>query len=300
MNKTLKGYLQLTRPANLPTAAADALAGMVLAGIVTTTTTSVNWNSDFLVESFCLVLASVLLYAGGVVLNDVFDFQLDKIERPERPIPSGVVPLKSATLFGVLLLLLGIVSAFYVNTLSGSIAIGLALAIVLYDGFSKKNSFLGPVNMGLCRGLNLLIGMSIFGTLIHWEYAFIPIVYIAAITLISRGEVHGDNKKHLIFSGILYALVLIAVYAFHCNNGGNTIEIIPFILVFGILIYRPLFKAYKDNSPKNIKKAVIAGVISIVLLDAALAVGFSNWMVGLAIVLLLPLSMYLSKLFAVT
>lgn len=300
MNKTLLGYLKLTRPANLPTAAADALAGMVIAGIVTKVGNTFSWNPDFLLESICLVLASVLLYAGGVVLNDVFDYKLDKVERPERTIPSGVVPLKSAAIFGALLMSLGIGIAFYAHFLSGITALILTLAIVLYDGYSKKSDFLGPLNMGVCRGLNLLMGISIFGVLVHWEYTVIPIVYIAAITLISRGEVHGDNKSHIVFSALLYALVLAAVCFFHYNNDGNTLEAIPFILIFGILIYKPLFSAYQDNSPKNIKKAVISGVLSIVLLDAAIAVGFSNWMVGLGIVLLLPLSILLSKLFAVT
>lgn len=300
MNKTLKGYLQLVRPANLPTAAADVLAGMVLAGVVAKVNKSSFWDIEFSLPFFCLVLASVLLYAGGVVLNDVFDFQLDKQERPERPIPSGIVPLKSASIFGGILLVLGIVLGFYVHVLSGSIAFVLALSILLYDGVSKKHTFLGPLNMGVCRGLNLLLGMSVFGTLLHWEYAIVPVVYIAAITLISRGEVHGDNKKHIVFAGMLYALVCIAVLVFHYNNDGNTLQTIPFILLFAILIYTPLVKAFLNNSPGNIKKAVIGGVLSIIVLDAIMAVGFSNWMVGIGILLLLPLSIILSKLFAVT
>lgn len=300
MNKTLKGYLQLTRPANLPTAAADVLAGMVISGIVTVVNQSSFWDVEFVLPFFCLVFASVLLYAGGVVLNDVFDFQLDKKERPERPIPSGIVPLKSASIFGGTLLLLGVTLGFYVHVLSGSIALLLALSILLYDGVSKKHAFFGSLNMGICRGLNLLLGMSVFGTLSQWEYAIVPVVYIAAITLISRGEVHGDNKKHIVFAGLLYALVGIAVLVFHYGNNSNILEVIPFILLFVILIYKPLVKAYLNNSPENIKKAVIGGVLSIIVLDAVMAVGFSNWMVGIGILLLLPLSIILSKLFAVT
>ena len=75
---------------------------------------------------------------------------------------------------------------------------------------------------------------------------------------------------------------------------------IPFIALFAILVLRPLIRAYKENSPYNIKIAVKAGVISIIVLDAALAVGFSYWWVGVAILFLLPLSIFLSRLFAVT
>ena len=288
----LKGYLQLMRPANLPTAAADIFAGAALAGILI---------ASFPIPPLLfLVFASVFLYAGGVVLNDVFDYSVDKIERPERPIPSGLIPLESAGIFGSILLTIGIVLAFLVNQLSGFIALTLAGAIVLYDGFSKKNGFLGPLNMGLCRGLNLILGMSVLGVLDNWWYAIIPLVYIFAITLISRGEVHGNNKNHIIWAGVLYAAVISAVVTIVMTKTTNLWQTVPFLLLFAFLVYKPLIQAYHLNSPERIKKAVIAGVLALIVLDAALAVGFSVWWYGLLLLLLLPLSIFLSKLFAVT
>lgn len=292
MNAVLKGYLQLMRPANLPTAAADIFAGAALAGILSSTSLDAN--------IFYLVLSSVFLYAGGVVLNDVFDYNLDKIERPERPIPRGLIPLKSAATFGSALLAIGVLLAFLVTQLSGILALSLACAIVLYDAFSKKHDFLGPLNMGLCRGLNLILGMSIFGELNNWWYAVIPLVYIFAITLISRGEVHGNNKNHIIWAGALYAMVILAVVTIVMTKTDNILQTIPFLALFAFLVIRPLVNAFKLNSPENIKKAVIAGVLSIIVLDACLAVGFSIWWYGLLLLLLLPLSILLSKIFAVT
>lgn len=292
MSSVLKGYLQLMRPANLPTAAADIFAGAALAGILTA--------SFPILPLLLLVFASVFLYAGGVVLNDVFDFSIDKVERPERPIPSGLISLKSAAFFGSVLLTIGIVFAFLLNQLSGFIALALAGSIVLYDGFSKKNGFLGPLNMGLCRGLNLILGMSVLGGLNNWWYAIIPLVYIFAITLISRGEVHGNNKNHIIWAGVLYAAVISAVVTIVMTETTNLWQTIPFLLLFAFLVYKPLIQAYHLNSPERIKKAVIAGVLSLIVLDAALAVGFSVWWYGLLLLLLLPLSIFLSKLFAVT
>lgn len=66
------------------------------------------------------------------------------------------------------------------------------------------------------------------------------------------------------------------------------------------MVLAPLVKAYQKNTPENIKKAVISGVLGIVILDAAIAVAYSNWMIGILILLLLPLSKLLAKLFAVT
>lgn len=288
------------RPANLPTAAADIFAGLAMAGILKNTHGFIFFDGNDFWNISLLVLASVFLYAGGVVLNDVFDAKLDAVERPERPIPKGVVSLRSAALFGTVLLSLGVSSAFLVNKLSGIIALGLAFSIVLYDAISKQYSILGPLNMGVCRSLNLLMGMSVFGTLTHWWYIGIPLVYIFAITLISRGEVHGNNKKNIVFAGILYAVVILSVIGLMDHYSALNLYSMVFLLVFGILIVTPLIRAYRSNTPKNIKKAVIAGVLSLIVLDASMAVGFSEWWYGVLILCLLPLSMLLSKLFSVT
>ena len=299
-NSAFWGYLRLVRPANLPTAAADILAGISIAGLSMDTHFLTVEGMRLFPNDWYLSLASVFLYAGGVVLNDVFDLEVDRIERPERPIPKGIVSQKNAAIFGVFLLIAGVLLAFYVNSLSGSVALLLMLAILAYDSFSKKYSFLGPLNMGICRGLNLLLGMSVAAELIYPEYALIPVVYIFAVTLVSRGEVHGDNKKQLIWAGILYVAVIFAVVKITPNKPVSLISAGPFILLFIIMIFRPLLKAYQQNTAENIKKAVMAGVLAIVTFDAILAAGFANWWYGLLTILLLPLSWVLSRIFAVT
>ncbi|MCK0188460.1 UbiA-like protein EboC [Arenibacter sp. F20364] len=300
MNPVFKGYLRLARPANLPTAAADILAGVAISGLFMGIAPNSAWDTYKMGEILLLVFSSVFLYAAGVVLNDVFDHKLDKVERPERPIPSGLIPVRSAAIFGGVLMNLGVLFSFLVSSLSGIVALTLGLSILLYDAFGKHHPFFGPLNMGVCRGLNLLLGISILGDFTNWGYFVFPVVYIAAITLISRGEVHGDNKSHIIFAGGLYSSVIVGIVVLLSASGLNLLEAIPFLLLFAFLIFRPLLKAYAENSPKNIKKAVMAGVISIIVLDATLAVGFSHWWVGLITLLLLPLSIFLSKLFAVT
>ncbi len=300
MNPVLKGYLRLIRPANLPTAAADILAGVALAGISMDTDYMTVDGLRLFPSILYLVLASVSLYASGVVLNDVFDREVDRIERPERPIPSGLISVRNATIFGILLMIIGICFAFLINPLSGGIAILLALSIVAYDGFSKKYAIAGPLNMGVCRAINLILGMSIAGFVTQPLYAIIPLVYIFAITLISRGEVHGNNKIHIIWAGILYVGVIFAVVKIIPMRSGSELGTILFLLFFIFLIFRPLIKAYRENTAENIRKAVIAGVLSIIALDAVLASGFSNWWYGLLVLSLLPLSKVLSRLFAVT
>jgi len=131
MNLVLLGYAKLARPANLPTAMADIMAGCSISGFTLLVTSDTFLNGPLYLNLILLLFSSTFLYAGGVVLNDVFDFKIDQIERPERPIPKGDVSLKGASLFGSGLLISGIFLSFFVNYLSGVIALILALTILL-------------------------------------------------------------------------------------------------------------------------------------------------------------------------
>ncbi|WP_306014366.1 MULTISPECIES: UbiA-like protein EboC [unclassified Allomuricauda] len=299
MSPRLKAYLQLCRPANLPTAAADVLAGTAISGLFAVD--GAFQLADIAVLPFLLlVMAPVFLYAGGVVLNDVFDIEIDRVERPERPIPSGVVPLGKARSLGFVLLAVGIGLAFFVGKTTGLIAVFLALSILSYDKFAKHHPILGPLNMGVCRGLNLLMGISLLGTFQYWPYVLLPIVFIFAVTMISRGEVHGKNKGNIRWAGILYGLVIAGVVYLHYTYAKSDFWYVLFLVLFGLMVFRPLIIAYRDNTPNHIKNAVKSGVLSIVLLDASLAVAHSNLLLGILTLLLLPLSIFLAKQFAVT
>ena len=287
-------FFRLMRPANIVTSVADVLAGIAISGYFLT------FETDYF-PVLMLCIATIGLYGGGIVFNDVFDADLDKIERPERAIPSGAVKLKEAILLGAFLLLSGIVAAFTIAALSGIIAILIAFFALLYNKYSKHHSFLGPLNMGLCRGLNLLLGVSIIAvSLNEWYFlGIVPLIYIFSITMISQGEVHGLNRNKLYAGAFLYLLVIGSMLYLSFNKGQVIIALF-FIIPFAWMIYRPLFKAIKEPLGKNIGKAVKAGVISLILMDAAWSAVFGSPVAAICIALLLPLSLWLAKRFAVT
>ncbi len=286
----LKPYLQLTRPANLLTALADILAGMAIAGF------------PFSGEPYVyLLLATLGLYGGGVVLNDVFDAELDSIERPERPIPSGRVPLRAATIFGGLLLASGILSARFFSLTSGLIALGIAILVILYDRNAKHSKFWGPIVMGMCRGGNLMLGISVLPAALS-SYSWlgvIPIIYIGAITMISQDEVHGGMRRTLYLAALLYAIVHLVQLGVAYGQG-NLLVALPLVALHIFLVARPLWTAIQNPVGPLIGKAVKAGVLSLIVMDAAWCVAFGQWPLALLVLLLLPLSIYLAKIFAVT
>ena len=102
----------------------------------------------------------MVLYAAGTALNDVFDLEIDRAERPGRPLPSGRV----SAAVGRLARRPGAAGRPGAGLASGSVVSGIVAAILAgcilaYDA-GLKHTPLGPVFMGACRGLNLLLGMS--------------------------------------------------------------------------------------------------------------------------------------------
>jgi 4-hydroxybenzoate polyprenyltransferase len=291
----IKSYLQLARPANIITAIADIFAGVAIA------TFSFSVKEINTIDVVLLCIATVGLYGGGIVFNDVFDLELDKIERPERILPSGKISKNNAITFGLLLLMIGISAAFFCSTNSGLIALIIAILALFYDKFGKHFYLFGPINMGLCRGGNLLLGMSILnGAIAEWWYlGILPVCFIAAITMISRGEVSGGNKNTLYFAGFLYAIVnvfqLITAY-----QTGNLLWALPFILIHIYLIFKPLIKAISIPIGPNIGRAVKAGVLSLIIMDAAWVAISGNILPAIIVLCLLPISVYLAKFFVVT
>jgi hypothetical protein len=200
--KTIRPWLQLIRLPNVLTAGADSLAGWLL----------VTGSSAEPGRWLPLVVSSMVLYASGTALNDVFDFEIDRSERPNRPLPSGQISRRAAGWLGGLGLLLGPALAGMSGTpASGIVAAVLAVCIVGYDG-GMKHTWLGPVFMGACRGLNLLLGMSCVPGLagpIAWFTAITYGLYVAGITVVSRSEAFGGNRGGLLAGLALQDLAIV-------------------------------------------------------------------------------------------
>lgn len=291
-------FLVLIRPANMLTAVADVVAGIAIAGLLSDVY-SISQVPDMLL----LILSTMGLYAGGIVFNDFFDLEIDRRERPERILPSGQITPQTARNSGILLFLWGVTMASLSSLTSGLISFMIVFFALLYDRFGKHHLFYGPLNMGLCRGLNLLLGMSIveFASLSYLPLmSVIPIVFIAAITLTSRGEVSGNNRNP-----ILLALILdLAIFATFIWLGIEEIldlqVVIPFVALWLFMNVYAKVRAIIKNEPKLVMQAVKIGVISLIPLNASYVAGFGNWIFAVVVLALLPLSILLSRKFAVT
>lgn len=290
-----RAWVELVRPANILTAWADIAAGYAVAVALG----GVSYGSTAFP---LLILATTGLYGGGVILNDVFDARLDASERPERPIPSGRVPRGHAAIAGAGFLMIGIVAASSVSVTAGMLAGAIAFIAVLYDAHAKHFSVLGPLCMGLCRAGNLLLGTAALPGMVEslWFLGIIPLVYIVAITAISRGEVSGGSRLTGRLALVLISSVVAALFLLSLMPEYEVLRALVFILAFAFAVIPAFARAAAKADAGSIRLAVRAGVLSLILLDAALAAGFAGWTAGLGTAALLPLSVLIAREFAVT
>jgi 4-hydroxybenzoate polyprenyltransferase len=285
----VRAYLELLRPANVVTALADVLAGYAVV------------RGEALAALASLLLSTACLYAGGVVLNDVCDRRVDAVERPERPIPSGRVAARKAGFFAAVLLAAGVGAAAMASATGALAAAGVALLVITYDAAAKRHPVLGPIGMGACRAANLLLGMAAVPALMsaHAPLMLLPLVYIAAVTAVSRGEVHGGGRPVAsvalgAISAVIAALIVLGARA------AFALWALPLAALLAWRVVPPFWAAYQRPNARVIRTAVRAGVLSLVVLDAAIAAAFGGLPFAAAILALGPIAAGLSRLYAVT
>ena len=286
----LRGYVELLRPPNVLTAIADVLAGYTVAGLGNDR--ALPW----------LVMATACLYAGGVTLNDFFDRHIDAVERPERPIPSGRTPAAAAAALGAVLLAGGIAAGARATREALWVAAAIAALVLLYDAWGKRHAAVAPWNMGLCRALNLMLGVAAVPAALSraWPLAIVPLVYIAAITAVSRGEVHGGRRGIALFALISLGFVLIALLLVSVTGPRRTVAGLALVALLAWRVWPPFRTVWRTPSAGAIRNAVKAGVLSLVLVDAVIGAAYGGPLWAAAILVTAVVAGLLARLFAVT
>lgn len=150
-NRTGRAWLRLLRPPNLFTVPGDPLVGQFLAS---------SGSNLRVVHLAPPLVASLLLYSSGLLGNDWFDLEVDRRERPERPLPSGEICPALVAVMACVSGIGGVLVAGLSGWQTAAFATTLLVLIGLYDGILKRVPVVGPFTMGLCRGTSLLMGAS--------------------------------------------------------------------------------------------------------------------------------------------
>jgi 4-hydroxybenzoate polyprenyltransferase len=262
-----KAFLSLVRIPTVFSSMSNAYAGYFLAG-----------GRTFSPQLAAGIVAAALFIMAGMALNDVADKDVDAKERPNRPIPSGAIPLGTAWGLSLGMMALGLGLLWFANPVSVGVGAALCLAIFAYNFALKRiwRGWAGPAAMGLCRALNLLTGMSLTWVALPRPSA-LPLpawvalaslwAYIALVTFLARDEVGGNSRRRsvLFLSGVgLWFIAWCAAALIWFRT--ESLLALPW-LGLAFFLRKPLRNLATDPSPKHTGQMVGAMLRMVPLVD---------------------------------
>ncbi|HEX2170344.1 MAG TPA: UbiA family prenyltransferase [Nitrososphaera sp.] len=294
VSQRLKEYLLLIRLPNVFTTPSNILVGYFAAVAVA--------EADG-VHLIALMISSGLLYIAGIILNDYFDIEIDKRERPRRPLPSGNISKTRALVIAIIALVIANTIALILSPVSLAVSLALTLAIIAYD-YKLKHGLSGPFAMGGTRFLNVIYGASpVLLYLDNQSYVIVGVaagslfLYTISITVLSKKETGTERPNstiiYFMILGIISAVLALGLllhlqWAFLLNLSIFTVVMIV------------TFKQYLAKELPSVQKAVRNMVISIILLDSVFVTGTAGLPYGLATLLLIAPTVALARKLYVT
>jgi geranylgeranylglycerol-phosphate geranylgeranyltransferase len=196
----MKAYLELMRYGNCIMAAIAAVIGVfIVYNILAANTPGVTF---FPFRESALVFLTVFLVTGaGNSINDYYDIEIDRVNKPKRPIPSGKISTSVALQFSLALFAAGIAIAFLINIPCGVIALFNSLLLIYYARTLKRTAFLGNLAVGYLTGSTFLFGGAVFFESGGLESVFV-LFLLATLATIAREivkdieDMDGDMKDH--------------------------------------------------------------------------------------------------------
>ena len=289
-----KDYFLLIRLPNLFTLPSNILVGFAIASSLALTITS-------LVQVLLLVTISILLYCVGLVLNDLFDYNIDKKERPDRPLASGKISRKIANVLVTIFSVIALGLSILVSVPTFGISLVLIALIFGYDKY-LKNTQAGPFTIAAARVMNVMLGTSASFNNIDSFPQFVILVFVLTITFvyvsligfISKYEVQGfpENIKlyliQVVIAGIISSITLFTFIGFFKYD--SLIILALFLFIMTKAVYR-----IQNKYSKGIQQCIQKMIMSIIVLDSTYLSGIIGLAVGLAVLLLIAPLLIMSR-----
>jgi hypothetical protein len=224
-----------------------------------------------------LPLASACLYAGGMALNDYADRRIDARERPERPIPSGRISARNALAAAAALSVAGLgLSAAGGGRRAFAVGVPLTAAIWTYDLLAKNHAVSGALTMGSCRALDVLMGAGSGHVRPALAAAGIMGGHTVAVTLLSRGEVHGTTATTASGAAAGTGLLAGALVAGAAGPKIRVLAVLAAAAGYAARCAPAQLRAARNPEAKNALEATKAGIRAMIPLQAALTLRHGN------------------------
>ena len=302
---SLRAWMELLRVPNLFTVPGDPLAGFLIA--------STRGPAANLLCVLPAVGAALCLYSAGLITNDRFDLEEDRRDRPRRPLPSGRVSTRAAVAVALILIALGVALAAVAGLLSCAVAATLAVMMVLYNAWAKRVPVLGPLVMGLCRGLSVMLGVAAAAQPNSMNLALSIIaasgitLYIFTVTFVASRETTGRAPGYVAMApGIVMLLFLFFISSWairlqYVTGNPPLPAMIGYVLAFvtGTYVGTRGLGIRRKTAPADIAAGIGTFIRALIPAQAVLALdgAFPGYWVGSCLILLWPISVLVGRKF---
>ncbi|MCK9150545.1 UbiA family prenyltransferase [Methanobacterium alcaliphilum] len=198
----MNAYLEILRPWN----ALMAVITIILMAII---------SGQFTFNAMLAGIAVFIATGAGNSINDYFDHRIDAINRPERPIPSGRISLKTAGIYSIALFTVAIALGFIIGVLPGSIVFLSSLLMVYYAYSLKSKCIIGNLSISFLTGLSFVFGGVVVGEIIISLYLgfFAFLMTMAREIVKDMEDMEGDKSEGATTLPIVYGKKVSAIIA---------------------------------------------------------------------------------------
>jgi geranylgeranylglycerol-phosphate geranylgeranyltransferase len=153
-------------------------------------------------------LTGALVTAGANAINDSFDIEIDRINRPNRPLPLGVLTQRHAQQMWFIVSVTAICINVCTNPLALLIVVFAVVLLYYYSARLKRTIVAGNVVVGFMTGMTFIYGGAIVG---HIERAFVPAVFAFLVNFAREvvkdvEDIEGDRKEHAVTLPVKYGI----------------------------------------------------------------------------------------------
>lgn len=274
--KKAKGYISLTRPITAILAIFGVFVGGILGGF-----------QFFIVDLVVAMIVVFFMIAGSMAINGYFDWKIDQLAHPYRPIPSGTLLPNEALHFSYVSFSIALLLSMTINVLSfGIVAVGIGL-LVLYEKYYKDIGLIGNILAAFISGMALIFGGAAVGnahnTLLLAVMTFF--LMLGREILKDIQDVKGDvlhrvtlpmkiGRKNALYVGCIFIVITVALIPFPYWWAILSFWYIVIIIPTGILFIYSILISLKDI--KNIG-------ITIEILRSGSAFALMGFILGIVI-----------------
>jgi len=161
--KKIKGLVKLMRPELQFAAGISVIIGEIIT----------IGNLPTLSELFLGFMWGFFLSGSAMILNDYFDIEVDKVNAPERPLPSGLISSSTAVTFTIIITLLGLIVSFFINRIAILLYLLFWIIGFLYNWKFKEKGLMGNIFVSSSVAVTIILGAVVVGN--PWNKAVIII-----------------------------------------------------------------------------------------------------------------------------